>query len=102
MAAGRGLALRRCGAGLRSWPEGREHRGVGPGEGRRGRGGRLQPERRGDSEGPGGRRPQGETLQLQGERRLIKLLPPPATDPPSLATATTHMQLGVKPKAYTL
>lgn len=68
MSAGCGRALRCRGAGRRSRPERREDRGAGTREGRRGRGGRLQSQRRGDGESPGGRRPQGETLELQEGR----------------------------------
>lgn len=68
MAAGRGRALGCRGAWLRSRPERGEDGGAGPREGRRRRGGRLQPQGRGDGEGPGGRRPQGEALELQANR----------------------------------
>lgn len=67
VAAGRRRALCCCGAGLRSRPERWEEWAVGPGEGRRCRGGRLEAERRRDVEGP--RRSQGEILGLDGEGR---------------------------------
>lgn len=71
MAAGRARALRCRGAGLRSRPERGEEGGVRAREGRRGRGGGLEAEGRGDGEGPGGRRPQGETLELERRDRNI-------------------------------
>jgi len=69
VASGRVRALRCGGVGLRSWPEGGEEGGVGAREGRRleAKGGR-------DGEGPGGGRPQGETLELEkGDRRKHRL-----------------------------
>lgn len=70
MAAGRGQALRCRGAGLGPRPEGGEEGGVRSRKGGRGGTGGLEAEGGRDGEGPWGRRPQGETLEL--ERRSEK------------------------------
>lgn len=68
MAGGRGQTLCCRDAGLRSRSERWEDGGVGTRERWRGRGGGFQPEGGGDGEGPRGRTPQGETLELQRTR----------------------------------
>ena len=100
MAGGRGQALRCRGAGLRSRPERGEEGGVRARERGRGCGGGLEAEGGGegggggggggrgggggwggggggggggDGEGSWGRRPQGETLELEGRQRDVQL-----------------------------
>lgn len=73
MAGGRGRALRCRGAGLRSRPERGEEGDVRAREGGRGCGGGLEAEGGRDGEGSWGRRPQGETLELEGRQREVQL-----------------------------